>query len=86
MLLPGAEDGGPGPGHRQAGHQGPDTSGGGGLTSIIIREALVIRLALEAQTASDHYQVYSADVTWHWYSPESLGCTPVILRLHSLVS
>ena len=46
----------------------------------------LIRLALEAQTASDHYQVCSADVTWHWYSPESLGCTPVILRLHSLVS
>ena len=46
----------------------------------------LIRLALEAQTASDHYQVCRADVTWHWYSPESLGCTPVILRLHSLVS
>ena len=33
MLLPGAEDGGPGLGDGQAGHQGPDAGGGGGLTS-----------------------------------------------------
>ena len=44
VLLPGAEDGGPGPGHRQPGHQGPDAGGGGGLgsTVIIIREALLL--------------------------------------------
>ena len=49
----------------------------------------IIRLALEAQTASDDYQlvlIKCLHVTWHWYSPESLGCTPVILRLHSLLS
>lgn len=33
VLLPGAEDGGPGLGDGQAGHQGPDAGGGGGLTS-----------------------------------------------------
>ena len=43
VLLPGAEDGGPGPGHGQAGHQGPDTGGGGGLEStVIIRKALLL--------------------------------------------
>ena len=42
MLLPGAEDGGPGPGHRQAGHQGPDTGGGGGLTVQLLSEALLL--------------------------------------------
>lgn len=43
VLLPGAEDGGPGPGHRQPGHQGPDAGGGGGLGStFIISEALLL--------------------------------------------
>ena len=42
VLLPGAEDGGPGPGHGQAGHQGADTGGGGGLTVQLLSEALLL--------------------------------------------